>query len=311
MSDADLIVVGSGPVRLACAIEARLLGMDVLVVEPRSAPIDKACGEGLMPGSLAALQRLGVDPPGRTLAGIAYLDAASRVEHRFEERPGRGVRRTVLHSALAARAAELGAHTLHDRVTGVASASSGTTLTLGRGQSTLSAPWVIAADGLHSPLRRLLELGGRPQPKSRRRFGVRRHYTVEPWTDLVEVHWSPTAEVYVTPVDDRIVGVAVLGPRPIDQEAVIRTVPALAAYLDGAPPASDPRGAGPCWNARVHAPPVACFSSGTPRDTSTPSPERGCASASRRHAQPSPPYIQGVPVSTNVPGEPVRETSGH
>ena len=97
---ADLVVVGGGPVGLACAIEARLAGMDVVVVEPRDGPIDKACGEGLMPGALAALHRIGVDPPGRPLAGIAYVRGDARVEHRFAERPGRGVRRTVLHLSL-------------------------------------------------------------------------------------------------------------------------------------------------------------------------------------------------------------------
>jgi menaquinone-9 beta-reductase len=244
VNDADLIVVGGGPVGLACAIEARMAGMDVLLVEPRTSPIDKACGEGLMPGSLAALHRLGVDPPGRTIAGIAYLDASTSVEHRFEERPGRGVRRTVLHAALDARAAELGARTLHDRVTGIATSASGATLTLAGG-STLSAPWIIAADGLHSPLRRLLGLDGRPQAESRRRFGIRRHYALEPWTDLVEVHWSPGVEAYVTPVDDRTVGVAVLGPRPVDQDAAVSGIPVLAARLDGIPHASETRGAGP------------------------------------------------------------------
>ncbi len=116
----SLIVVGGGPVGLACAIEARLDGMDVLVVEPRTDPVDKACGEGLMPGALSALHRIGVDPPGRPLAGIAYIDRASRVEHRFAERPGRGVRRTVLHSALAERAESLGARRREGRVAAVA-----------------------------------------------------------------------------------------------------------------------------------------------------------------------------------------------
>lgn len=243
MTDADLVVVGGGPVGLACAIEARLAGMDVLVVEPRSGPIDKACGEGLMPGALAALHRMGVDPPGHRLGGIAYLDAQTRVEHRFRQCPGRGVRRTALHDALRQRAAELGALTVHDRVTGLAQTRDAVDLTLAGGG--LRAPWVIAADGLHSPLRRLLGLEARPQAGSRRRFGLRRHYALEPWTDLVEVHWSPVAEAYVTPVDGETVGVAVLGPRPLDQDAVVASIPALAERLGGVPPASDIRGAGP------------------------------------------------------------------
>ena len=107
--DADLLVIGGGPVGLAVAIEGRLAGLSVIVVEPRATPVDKACGEGLMPGAVAALARLGVDPEGHTLTGIRYLRGARTADHLFAESPGRGVRRTVLHAALAARARELGA----------------------------------------------------------------------------------------------------------------------------------------------------------------------------------------------------------
>ena len=48
----DLIVAGGGPVGLMTAVLARLSGLDVAVVEQRSGPIDKACGEGLMPDAL-------------------------------------------------------------------------------------------------------------------------------------------------------------------------------------------------------------------------------------------------------------------
>lgn len=244
MTTPALIVVGGGPVGLACAIEARLCGLEAVVVEPRTGPIDKACGEGLMPGALAALHRIGVDPPGRTLGGIAYVDGPARVEHRFADRPGRGVRRTTLHAALAARAEELGAQRVTARVTGLEQHADLVALTLSDG-SAIEAPWVIAADGLHSTVRRLSGLERRAQAESRRRFGVRRHYALAPWTDLVEVHWSPLAEAYVTPVSDELVGVAVLGSRPLDQEGAIAALPELAARLEGAAPVSDLRGAGP------------------------------------------------------------------
>jgi menaquinone-9 beta-reductase len=81
--DVDLAVVGGGPVGLAVAIEARMAGLTVRVIEPRALPIDKACGEGLMPGAVRALDQLGVDPAGRAFAGIAYVGESSRVEHRF------------------------------------------------------------------------------------------------------------------------------------------------------------------------------------------------------------------------------------
>ena len=75
--DADVLVVGGGPGGLATALHARAQGLSVIVIEPRDSPIDKACGEGLMPGGLAVLTSLGVDPAGMPFRGIAYLDGQS------------------------------------------------------------------------------------------------------------------------------------------------------------------------------------------------------------------------------------------
>nr|MBA3338636.1 FAD-dependent monooxygenase [Geodermatophilaceae bacterium] len=42
-AEADLLVVGGGPVGLAAAIEGRRVGMAVLLIEARAGPVDKAC----------------------------------------------------------------------------------------------------------------------------------------------------------------------------------------------------------------------------------------------------------------------------
>lgn len=86
--DTDLLVVGGGPGGLATALHARARGLSVIVAEPRENPIDKACGEGLMPGGLAELTSLGVDPVGLPFHGIAYVGEHRRVQARFRTGPG-------------------------------------------------------------------------------------------------------------------------------------------------------------------------------------------------------------------------------
>ena len=102
--DTDLLIVGGGPGGLATALYARSQGLSVIVAEPRENPVDKACGEGLMPGGLGELMSLGVDPVGMPFRGIAYVSEHRRAQARFRDGPGRGVRRTTLRAAMAARA---------------------------------------------------------------------------------------------------------------------------------------------------------------------------------------------------------------
>lgn len=242
--DADLLVVGGGPVGLGVAIEAAMAGMAVTLVERRGSPVDKACGEGLMPPARAALARLGVQPDGREFHGIRYLTPSARAEARFRAGPGLGVRRTTLSAALDVRAAAVGVK----RVGGTAGAP------VQRSDHVevagLRARWLVAADGLHSPVRRALDLDrpARGRLAGPARYGLRRHFRVAPWSDLVEVHWSARAEAYVTPVADDLVGVAVLGHRAGPQAEDgdwLAGFPLLAERLADAEPAGRVLGAGP------------------------------------------------------------------
>lgn len=238
MFDVDVIVAGGGPVGLASAIEARLAGLTVVVIEPRGGTVDKACGEGLMPGALPLLQRLGVDPEGMPLVGVSYRDATRQADHHFETGVGRGVRRTTLHAALAARAEWLGVGRVEGRVEQVEQDTQGVTAAGIRGS------WLFGCDGLHSTVRRAVGLE-RPVSARGRRFGIRQHFEVEPWTDLIEVYWEARAEVYVTAVGPSLVGIATLGPRGTDFDATVRGIPRLKAKLAGANPVGSRRGAGP------------------------------------------------------------------
>jgi flavin-dependent dehydrogenase len=237
--DVDVLVAGGGPVGLAAAVRAREAGLSVAVVDPRTGPVDKACGEGLMPAAVRGLAELGVRPSGRPFVGIRYLAPGRTVASRFRAGAGLGVRRTALHAALAERAAACGVSRVVGTVARVDQDGSGVSA------AGIRARWLLAADGLHSPVRRGLGLE-RDAPGGRR-YGLRRHFAVAPWSDHVEVHWAEHVEAYVTPVSDQVVGVALLldGGSRAPYDELLAAFPALLARLRGAQPATEVRGAGP------------------------------------------------------------------
>jgi flavin-dependent dehydrogenase len=240
----DVAIVGGGPVGLAAAIEARLAGLSVVLIEQRDGVIDKACGEGLMPGALPVLARLGVDPGGMPITGITYLQGDRSVTHRFAGSSGRGVRRTTLHAALAARAAELGVERMTFKVESIEQTESAVTVNGVVHARAVSARYLLACDGLHSTVARLVGLA-KPAPRHGRRYGVRQHYAMPPWGDTVEVYYAPSAELYVTPITENEVGIAILGPQHTDFDAVIAQVPSISARLAGQQILGTRRGAGP------------------------------------------------------------------
>ena len=253
----QLAIVGGGPAGLALAIHAARHNLRAVVCERQAYPVDKACGEGLMPKGVHELERLGVSLPSAQLSpfhGIRYLqEDGTQVEAAFRSGPGWGVRRTTLVEALRRTALDAGA-VIQPGVAVRRIQRHPTGVTLWTDQEAFEAELVVAADGLASPLRasQQLTVHGSRRP---RRYGLRRHFRVSPWTEMVEVHFAAGVEAYVTPVGKEQIGVAFLferSPESISFDALLGRVPVLEHRLRAAPAVSEARGAGPLWqNART------------------------------------------------------------
>ena len=238
--DIGVLVIGGGPAGLAAAIAARTKGFDVTVADGAKPPIDKACGEGLWPGTIAALSELGVaicPGDGQAFCGVRFVDATTSAKANFSAASAFGVRRTVLHQKMVERAQECGITLLWN--TPVTGLSRGGAILGGKAVKTR---WIIGADGIHSRVRRWVGLNAKGQRQIR--YAQRQHFRVKPWTDCMEIHWGKNAQVYVTPLSDDETCVALVSRDPrMRLPDAWREFPRLAGYLRHAQPSSSERGA--------------------------------------------------------------------
>lgn len=254
---ADIFIVGGGPAGLAAAIFACAKGFRVVVADHAKPPIDKACGEGLMPDTVAALEALGISFSAEEAVpfrGIRFLENSMRtsVAAAFPARCGLAVRRTVLHAKLAQRAAEMGA---------ILAWGARVTVLGPRKFACDGVPietrWIIGADGEGSQIRKW----AMPEPAryEQTRFGSRQHFQARPWTDFVEVYWGRSCQIVVTPEGSSELGVAVTSRYPhVAIRNALLEFPELAERLAGARASSRERGA-PCALRRLNAVHCGCI----------------------------------------------------
>ena len=163
----DVLVVGAGPAGIAAALEAHGAGRDVLVIDKATFPRDKCCGDGLTTGALRVLESLGFDPSrvaSWTPTTNVWLRSPSGREMSMPLPEGRGTfaaiaPRIEFDDALVRTAIDRGVRIAQGvtftRVT--ESNDSGVTVEVD-GLGTVHAQYVVAADGMWSPVRKSLGL---------------------------------------------------------------------------------------------------------------------------------------------------------
>ncbi|MGA8102449.1 MAG: NAD(P)/FAD-dependent oxidoreductase [Candidatus Acidiferrales bacterium] len=237
----DVFIVGGGPAGLAVGIAARQKGLQAIVADGTAPPIEKPCGEGMMPETLGALRDLGVeiDPgQGQKFRGICFAQQGARVAADFPQGPGIGLRRPLLHERLMARAEECGVKMLWNTTVSGMDAQS-VQLTHGK----IHARWIVGTDGQGSRVRRWSGLEA--TRRHRARYTRRRHYRVKPWSNYVEIYWSPHAQAYVTPIGREEVCIVVMAERAehASFDSAFRELPELREKLGGAELSGRERGA--------------------------------------------------------------------
>jgi flavin-dependent dehydrogenase len=253
MTDLDVAVVGAGVAGSTLAILLGRAGLRVRLFERHHFPREKACAEGLMPGGVGVLDRLGLVEQigGAPFAGVQYHGFGLRMAAAFPAARGcpthgLGQRRLRLDAALFAAARATPGVETHEgigvdgpvieggRVTGVQ--------VDGR---TVRARLVVGADGPRSLLRR--QAGLDAGAAARVRLGLRAHFRLPagaPAPALVDVFVGAGHEIYVTPLPDGEVAVAALtedraGNARDHFARWLRLHPALAERLDGAAQTSE------------------------------------------------------------------------
>jgi menaquinone-9 beta-reductase len=168
----DVAIVGGGPAGSACASFCAANGLRTIVLEREKFPREKVCGDCINPACWPVLRRLGVEQQVRgALHGV--LDFVEFIDRRGESvrielpRGSNGeiaIKRSLLDLILLERAREGGAEVCDGTIVH-ALARSDVAWEINTGGESISARFVVAADGRNSTVARVLGLLPRLRPE--------------------------------------------------------------------------------------------------------------------------------------------------
>ncbi len=266
----DVIVVGGGPAGAATAASLARLGHYVLVLEKAKFPREKPCAEYFSPGTMDVLERLGAMEKvsalnlslvrGMRIFGRhnSFLQSYADSQTGLCSRHAMGISRPLFDNALLTYARDCGAEVReHIRVSDVIVEDgrvAGVRARSGYGdEQTISASFVVGADGVHSVISRSLGLNA--DPDWPRRIGlVARYEGAAAITDYGEMHTGRKVYCGLAPVGNGLVNVGLVEDleRPTDRGPMepyfdkrVAEFPGVRAALGPARRVTPVRGIGP------------------------------------------------------------------
>nr|VDG62269.1 Alkyl hydroperoxide reductase, large subunit [Streptococcus thermophilus] len=192
MKSFECVVVGAGPAGSAAAIAAVRAGLSTLLVDASAHRRDKTCGDGLTPRAVHSLRALGLESalPAYRNKGLKLHGFGGSVTAPWPDgsygAEGSTSPRTLFDATLADLAATTGATVLYDcPVTALAHGTRGEISSVVTPKGTFGARWVVVADGVRSPVGKLL---GRQWHRGEVYGIAARSYCTTPFADEPWMH---------------------------------------------------------------------------------------------------------------------------